>query len=97
MALTPEKREALKIARRRIATKCDDYICHALSYVCINCPGLTVAAVELKKYIGEQLGNPFIGLEAWQGRNGFPDRSLAQLRRDRLAWIDWMLDEPKEA
>ncbi|MCL4664453.1 hypothetical protein L0Z16_03465 [Burkholderia multivorans] len=96
MTLTPEKREALTIARRRIATEADTYICYALSYVATNCPGLDRAAIELKCYIADQLGAPFTGLETWQRRNGFGGRSLAQQRRDRLAWIDWMLDEPKE-
>lgn len=97
MALTPEKREALKLARELIATREYDYICHALSYVAVNCPGLDRAAVELKGYIGDQLGSRHIGLEVWQGRNGLGIREWHQLRLDRLAWIDWMLDEPKEA
>lgn len=97
MALTPEKRKALKLARERITTKHDEYICHALSYVAVNYPEFARAAVELKGYIGEQLGSPFSGLDSWQARNEFGNRGYDQRRLDRLAWIDWMLDEPKEA
>ncbi|ONC97008.1 hypothetical protein [Burkholderia pseudomallei] len=35
-------------------------------------------------------------LDEWQIYNGFGDRGREQVRLDRLAWIDWMLDEPQE-
>ncbi|WP_254213950.1 hypothetical protein [Burkholderia multivorans] len=97
MALTPEKREALKLARKRIAAGQSRYICFALEAVTIKRPDLEEAAAELKGYIHDKLGNWHVSLEAWQRRNGFGDRGEEQWRQDRIAWIDWMLDEPKEA
>ncbi|WP_261520097.1 hypothetical protein [Burkholderia multivorans] len=97
MALTPEKREALKLARERIAAGQSRYICFALESATIKRPDLEEAAAELKDYIHGKLGNRCVSLEGWQQRNGFGERSMAQTRRDRLAWIDWMLDEQKEA
>jgi hypothetical protein len=96
MALTPEKREALKLARERIASCNATVICEALMTVAGDRPELRAACKELRSYIVRQL-TPCLYLGAWQRRNGFYGRSLAQERRDRLAWIDWMLDEPKEA
>ncbi|WP_261526138.1 hypothetical protein [Burkholderia multivorans] len=96
MALTPEKREALKLARKRIVSGQSRYICFALESVTIKRPDLEEAAAELKGYIHDKLGNRYVGLEKWQRRNGFGARSIDQVRRDRLAWIDWMLDEQKE-
>ncbi|MBU9446897.1 hypothetical protein KTE29_03760 [Burkholderia multivorans] len=97
MALTPEKREALMLARKRIAAGRSRYICFALESVTIKRPDLVDAADELRRYISEQLGSRYVALEQWQRRNGHGPRTLEQQRLDRLAWIDWMLDEPKEA
>lgn len=101
MALTPEKREVLKLARERIEKKMNHYICHALSDAAFWEPRLKEAARELRSFVNEQVriegARCSATLEKWQRRNGFGGRSIAQVRRDRLAWIDWMLDEPKEA
>ncbi|PRE27566.1 hypothetical protein [Burkholderia multivorans] len=97
MALTPEKREALMLARMRIAAGQSRFICFALESVTIKRPYLEEAAAELKGYIHDKLGDRYVSLEAWQKRNGFGERGEEQCRQDRLAWIDWMLDEPKEA
>ncbi|AFN39102.1 hypothetical protein G167_gp52 [Burkholderia phage BcepMigl] len=97
MALTPEKREALMLARERIAGRKNQFICHALDFISMRHPHLEPACVSLKKYIGKQLGSPTWALGTWHEFNGFGDRGDAQRRADRLAWIDWMLDEPKEA
>ncbi|MBH9660984.1 hypothetical protein [Burkholderia multivorans] len=99
MALTPEKREVLKLARERIEKKLNYYICHALSDAAFFHPRLKEAARELRAFVHEQVrvDRSSATLDIWQRRNGFSGRSIAQVRRDRLAWIDWMLDEPKEA
>jgi hypothetical protein len=105
MALTPEKREALELARERIAYWRNDYICNALLDTARLNPRLHSAAMELRSYITEKLGGMRVvgqhriapTLEEWQVSNGLGERGREQLRRDRLAWIDWMLDEPKEA
>ncbi|MDN7998085.1 hypothetical protein QZN00_13100 [Burkholderia multivorans] len=96
MALTPEKREALVLARKRIAADKNQYICHALDYIAMRHPYLEAECVSLKQYIGKQLGSTTT-LGGWHKFNGFGDRGGAQRHLDRLAWIDWMLDEPKEA
>lgn len=96
MALTPEKREALKLARARIESRQNMFICHALNWVQFSRPDLKEACVSLKLYIAKQI-SPERSLGMWQLLRGFGYRSDAQRRLDRLAWIDWMLDEPKEA
>lgn len=96
MALTPEKREALKLARERIVTFESEAICESLLKIARGRPKLRAACKELRIYIAEQL-TPCLYLGGWQRRNGLAGRSLAQQRLDRLAWIDWMLDEPQEA
>ncbi|MCO1402866.1 hypothetical protein [Burkholderia multivorans] len=97
MALTPEKREALKLARKRIQSRKNRFICHALRFVSIRHPHLRAACASLERYIAQQIGGERWTLETWQDANGFGDRVEEQRRQDRIAWIDWMLDEPKEA
>ncbi|ARL90977.1 hypothetical protein [Burkholderia pseudomallei] len=96
MALTPEKREALKLARERIAEHRDCFICRALDWVEESRPELGAACTSLKCYIGRCL-RPWNSLGGWQEKNGLGFRAGDQRRADRLAWIDWMLDEQKEA
>ncbi|MCA8177483.1 hypothetical protein LGM48_24490 [Burkholderia multivorans] len=96
MALTPEKRAALKLARERIATGGSRYICFALHDVGTLFPHLGPVCDQLRAYIRDQL-RPWSTFEEWQAANGCGGRSFAQRRIDRAAWIDWMLDEPKEA
>jgi len=96
MAMTPEKREALTLAREMVRDEREIFICGALITIQQKHPTLYDACMKLRRYIMRQLGKHHY-LSQWQRGNGFPARSLAQLRRDRLAWIDWMLDESKEA
>lgn len=96
MALTPEKREALKLARERIAAGQNRHICFALRDVGTLFPYLGPVCDQLRAYIRDQL-RPWSTLEEWQAANGCGGRSFAQRQIDRTAWIDWMLDEPKEA
>ncbi|KVD81899.1 hypothetical protein WS62_23365 [Burkholderia sp. ABCPW 14] len=95
MALTTEKREALRYAREMIESGQEMYICFALYSVKRKHPRLAGACQVLRDYIEIQLGHcgP---LESWQRKNGFGERCGYQSLFDRLAWIDWMLDEPKE-
>lgn len=92
MTLTTEEREVLKLAREKIEDGSIHHICNAL----LNTGH--PAAERLCLYISEQLR--YLGLtltlEIWQRYNGFGDRGREQVRLDRLAWIDWMLDEKKE-
>ncbi|ABO57472.1 hypothetical protein LA345_00830 [Burkholderia vietnamiensis] len=97
MALTPEKREVLKLARERIENRKNYFLCHALRDAAFFHPHLKEAARELRSFVNEQVRaerSKFAPtLDRWQRRNGFAPRSIAQIRRDRLAWIDWMLDD----
>jgi hypothetical protein len=95
MALSANKRQALSIARELIESGEEDYICLALREASRRNPSLNEAVKGLRKFISRQLF-PYTFLHTWQMRNGFgwrPDRA----RGDRIAWIDWMLDETKEA
>ncbi|MBU9360857.1 hypothetical protein KTE52_31610 [Burkholderia multivorans] len=97
MALTPEKREVLKLARVKVSEAPRfGHICPILKAVGEEHPDLWRAAMEIKAYIVAALDGAYT-LEAWQRRNRVGYRDMDQCRRDRLAWIDWMLDEPKEA
>lgn len=99
MALTTEEREVLKLAREKIEDGRIYYICNALLDTAEINPSLYPAAMRLRLYISEQLRYSDLTptLERWQRYNGFGDRGREQGRLDRLAWIDWMLDEPQEA
>ncbi len=90
-------RAALVIARKRIQSRKNRFICHALRFVSIRHPHLRAACASLERYIAQQIGGERWTLETWQDANGFGGRSDYQVRLDRIAWIDWMLDEPKEA
>jgi hypothetical protein len=54
-----------------------------------------MAYTRLRLYIGDALA-PFATLESWQKHHGFYCGATT-CRRDRLAWIDWMLGEEKES
>jgi hypothetical protein len=95
MALRKKEREALTRARVQIVTGQNSFICLALDEVAEDWPELKSAVARLKIYIGNALdGN--LALGAWQMAHGIY-RSDSQKRSDRLAWIDWMLNESKEA
>lgn len=89
--LTPEKREALLLARDKIAQHKIPYICWALEAVEMGRPDLTRVCQQLKMYISKMIF-PSDSLANWQERRGMR-RSVQQIRADRIAWIDWMLDE----
>jgi len=91
--LTEKKRKVLKRVRQLIASKEQEFICHAIHYVADNSDGLDDACRELKMFVTHALGNNYT-LFCWQKSNGFAEHDDQQLRKDRLAWIDWMLDEP---
>jgi isochorismate hydrolase len=91
--LNNPKREALRRARHLIKTKQEYFICHALDNVAMGSPKiLSHACEQLKRYVREAL-TPVGTLQNWQAHNKMPDRGSDQRREDRLAWIDWMLNE----
>ncbi|MDN7537061.1 hypothetical protein [Burkholderia cenocepacia] len=95
--LTTNHRIALRQARRLIALKKQQFICHALEDVAAVDGRLDAAVNDLKRYILTKL-RPHAALGCWQEAHGYGKRSDEQRRADRLAWIDWMLegggDEP---
>lgn len=99
MTLTTEEREVLKLAREKIEDGSIHHICNALLNTTLMKPSLHPAAVRLCLYISEQLRYSGLipALEKWQIYNGFGDRGREQVRLDRLAWIDWMLNEMQES
>jgi len=95
MALNTKEREVLRRARMHIEENHTSFICHALNRVVSEQPELCSAVARLKLYINRELA-PHTSLGFWQESQGIY-KSYARQRLDRLAWIDWMLDESKEA
>lgn len=91
MALTKDERKALELARERIATSRAIFICWALRDVGKE---YRLPVARLKRYIATRLDGSN-ALYGWQINHGLGDRGPEQRRKDRLAWIDWMLDQPE--
>lgn len=89
MALNKIERKLLETARELIEKGRERYICLALLTACDITRKGEMARYSLSAYIHEQLGE-FHTLEHWQNNRGMY-RATTQIRRDRLAWIDWML------
>jgi hypothetical protein len=94
--LTPRERELLIAARTLIACGENNYICTALWT--IDMRNGNHDSERLVQYVHEQL-SPWTTLTSWQRNNGIvvanDEESFREnARADRLAWIDWMLDEP---
>jgi hypothetical protein len=97
--LTNQMRAALIAARAMIASGEENYICLALTDIGCARPDLDNACEALREYIRIALGE-YSTLYSWQVNTGvLPGHAphnatrVRQLRRDRLAWIDWMLME----
>ena len=100
---TENKIKALKLARRLIASGEISHLCTALDRIADADGRLVTAAYELKRYISKMLGGAGSSsstLGEWQRQHGvrpldwIPSESRAsklQYKRDRLAWIDWMI------
>ena len=98
---TEQKIDALKLARRLIASGDISHLCTALDRIAHADDRLVTAVYELKRYINKMLdGGSSSTLGEWQRQHGIrpmkwiPSESRAsklQYRRDRLAWIDWMI------
>lgn len=92
-----DEREALRRARELIKNKESNRICYALGEVGVKNQRLNNACIRLRGFIMKQIA-PSVTFEGWQDRKGFGrQRTSATLRRDRLDWIDWMLEEGKFA
>ena len=79
---------ALKIARKRIEHGESDFICWALDHSPDH-----HAALYLKRYISDTL-YPSNTLGRWIAREHpevFCSYEYGELRRARLAWLDWMI------
>lgn len=93
MALSEKERKALYFARQLIAAGQERYICFALRRIGTWGSPLVSPCDRLRRYISGQL-MPYKTLEDWQTLgHGMPSRASHQMREDRIAWIDWMLDE----
>jgi hypothetical protein len=109
MAMNQIERAILIAARTYIADGREERICHAINRGCELVHGSTTkvrseavrnASSRLRCFIMEQIkvgGAHTFGLESWVSDKlpgcapcGKPDR----MRATRLAWIDWLLDEP---
>lgn len=98
MSLDKHERRVLVLAREKIADGSQKYICTALAVVRDIDGLLWNAANRIQGYICNSLNDSHslsLYLEDWQRKNGFAHRTHQQCRADRLAWIDWMLDQPE--
>lgn len=91
MALTQDERKVLKLARKQLFSGESYFVCLAISEAGIALDNYAAAA-RLRRYVRRMLGSAPM-LESWQARRGMGPRSSEQLRADRIAWIDWMLDQ----
>ena len=94
--LNNPKSEALRRVRHLIKTNQETFICFALERVGLDSPTLAYACEKLRLYVVQSL-SPYDVLQTWQERNDLGDRGADQRRADRLAWIDWMLEESPNA
>lgn len=85
--LTQDKIAALRIARKRVFTRYNHYVCAALDKVQRHNLNLSKAVHELHRYIKRELDGSET-LEGWQNKNGIKKQ---RRMRDRLEWIDWMI------
>jgi hypothetical protein len=95
--LNKAKRKVLKRVRVLIHSGRKKFICHAIEEVqaAATSAATDKACRELRRYVRASLDGHST-LSCWQRGNGISSRyTTEQLRADRLAWIDWMLDEPK--
>lgn len=104
-SLKQHKIDALKHARIRVATKKDQFICHALNdyaHVYDYDEQRNEAVYYLKNYISKSLGAEWneywqgystICIEDWLKKQGYKsaDSATRKTRAVRLNWIDWMI------
>ena len=96
MALNADERDLLHEARALIERGEIKVICRALyhaEFVGPHTGGRRDALHRLTAYISNALGSPLETLRGWQIRRGMTGRDT---RADRLAWIDWMIEEGKD-
>lgn len=94
-----EKIEILKTVKKLIRTRKSKGLCFAIKYCNIphsydiaEAHDIAEARRQLSNYIKEALNN-HAWLEFWQYSNGFGYRTDAQLVKDRIAWVDWIIRE----
>jgi len=105
MAMTRIEREILTRARKHIADGMHFRICYAINDASCHFmrgPESHVEAVKkardrLRFFIIESIGNRF-GLEDWvcdqDNEHSHLWRDRDAMKKARLAWLDWLLDEP---
>lgn len=82
----------LRAARKRIANDLNSMVCLALHEACDSNARLSsLATKELLTYVQNAI-SPHTTLGSWQRANAVKAQGLRDLKKDRLAWIDWMID-----
>lgn len=89
--LTSRQREVLILARSRIERGQNQQVCLAIDIVIALRKDLKQAGKSLREYIRLQLGH-HPALRTWQLENGI-NHTTSQRHFDRLAWLDWLLDD----
>lgn len=80
--------EALKVARYRIESNDQYFICLALPY---NSAGMVV-----RDYISDAIGGSVASYKTWlieNHENIFKGMTGADVTNGRLQWIDWMIEQ----
>lgn len=84
MPTREQKIASLKIARKRLVSNEEDYICVALAG--------TPACKYLKEYILKELGGSYT-YRSWLRTNLTEDPiTNEEVKQGRIQWIDWMID-----
>lgn len=92
--LTKEQRELLVHARALIESGKEEFLCIALKdgAIVLGEADYWPHYESLRAYIERSIA-PYTVLDTWQSNNGFSSRSDEHSCNDRLAWIDWLLDD----
>lgn len=95
--MTPEQREFLeKVRVEFINGRYHHYLCDAINevqHLIRSRPGSRKIQYYFLNYIKSQLGPGVDDLDQWQRLNGLQNRSEYQRAQDRIAWLNWMLEE----
>lgn len=90
--LIRQKIQALQLARERIDSCKEPWLCRALAQVATLHSELDEAVTELRRYIMRVLGKKHGWLDSWLRRyQPTIPRSEEYMRLHRLQWIDWMI------
>ncbi len=104
-ALTNVHIKLLKHAKKRIKGVLEDYVCSAITHGASNPDESGVkccrkeasyAAYDLKRFIRRAIKER-VYFDSWQRLEAGINRTLSEVRKDRVAWINFLLKESARA